>query len=75
MLVDEHRDIVADIEDEPDRDEAGDAVTVNLQEIPNDVSIEKFHSKISNFEFRLQSNSKPAISKEHRKTGNKSFKF
>jgi hypothetical protein len=43
MLVDEHRDIVADIEDEPDGDEAGDAVTVNLQEISNNVSIEKSH--------------------------------
>jgi len=50
MLIDEHRDIVADIEDEPDRDEAGDAVTVNLQEIPNNVSIEKSHWI---FEFRF----------------------
>src|SRR5207237_6578044 len=43
MLIDEDRDIVADIEDEPNRDEAGDAVTVSLQEIPNYVSIEKYH--------------------------------
>jgi hypothetical protein len=50
MLVDEHRDIVADIEDEPDRDESGDAVTVNLQKIPNNVSIEKSHWI---FEFRF----------------------
>ena len=50
MLVDERRDIVADIEDEPDRDEAGDAVKVNVQEVPNDVSIEKSHCDL---EFQL----------------------
>ncbi len=43
MVVNEIRDIVADVEDEPDRDESGDAVKINLQEVSNDVSIEKSH--------------------------------
>ena len=50
MVVNETRDIVADVEDEPDRDKSGDAVEVNLQEISNDVSIEKSHWI---FEFRF----------------------
>jgi hypothetical protein len=50
VLVDKRRDIVADVEDEPDRDEAGDAVKVNVQEVPNDVSIEKSHCDL---EFQL----------------------
>ncbi len=51
MLVDERRDIVADIEDKPDGDEAGDAVKVNLQEVPNDVSVEESHAIL---EFRFE---------------------
>src|SRR5206468_1764983 len=51
VLVDERRDIVADIKDKPDGDEAGNAVKVNLQEVPNDVSIEKLHLI---FEFRFE---------------------
>jgi uncharacterized OB-fold protein len=43
VFVDERRNIVAHIEDEPDRDESGDAVKINLQEIASDVSIEKSH--------------------------------
>jgi hypothetical protein len=43
MFVDEGGNIVADVEDEPDRNKAGNAVKVNLQEIANDVSIKKFH--------------------------------
>jgi hypothetical protein len=43
MVVNETRDIVADIEDQPDRDESGDAVKINLHEVSNDVSIEKSH--------------------------------
>ena len=50
MFIDERRDIVADIEDQPDGDEAGDTVKVNLQEVPNDVSIKKSHAI---FEFRF----------------------
>ena len=51
MLINEGRDIVADIEDKPDGDEAGDAVNVNLQEVPNDVSIKESHAI---FEFRFE---------------------
>jgi hypothetical protein len=43
MVVDETRNIVADIEDEPDRDESGDAVKINLHEISNDITIQKAH--------------------------------
>ena len=50
MLIDERRNVVANVEDEPDRDEARDAIKVNLQKIPKDVSIEKSHR---DFEFRF----------------------
>ena len=50
MVVYESRDIVADVKDEPDRGKSGDAVKVNLQEISNDVPIEKSHW---NCEFRF----------------------
>jgi hypothetical protein len=43
MLIDERRDVVAYVENEPDGDEAGDAVKIHLQEIANDVSVEEFH--------------------------------
>ena len=43
MLVDKGRNVVADIEDEPDRDETGDAVKISLQKIANDVAIEESH--------------------------------
>jgi hypothetical protein len=43
MVVNETRDIVADVEDEPDRGESSDAVKINLHEVSNDVSIEKSH--------------------------------
>jgi hypothetical protein len=46
VLIDERRDIVADIEDKPDGDEAGNAVKVNLQEVPNDVSVKESHSDL-----------------------------
>ena len=46
MVVNETRDIIADVENEPDGNESGDAVKVNLQEIPNDVSIKKSHSDL-----------------------------
>jgi hypothetical protein len=49
MFVDEGGNIVADVEDEPDRNEAGNAVKVNLQEIANDVSIEKPHCDLEWF--------------------------
>jgi hypothetical protein len=50
MFIDEGRNIVADIEDEPDRDESGDAVKVNLHEVPNDITIHESHGI---FEFRF----------------------
>ena len=43
MVIDERRNIVAHIENEPDRDESGDAVKIDLQEIANDISVEKSH--------------------------------
>ena len=50
MFVNKGRNIVADVEDEPDRNEAGDAVKVNLYEISNDVAIQEPHRK--NFKFQ-----------------------
>jgi hypothetical protein len=44
MVVNETRDIVADVEDEPDRGESRDAVKINLHEVSNDVPIEKSHA-------------------------------
>jgi len=52
VLVDKCRKIVADVEDELDRDEAGDAVEINLQEIANDVAIEESHG-ILEFRFAI----------------------
>jgi len=52
VLVDERRDIVADIEDKPDGDKAGNAVKVNLQEVPNDVSVKESHA-ILEFRFAI----------------------
>jgi hypothetical protein len=43
VLVDKGRNIVANIENEPDRDKARDAVQINLQEIAEDVAIEESH--------------------------------
>ena len=43
MVVNETRDIVADVEDEPDRGESRDAVKINLHEVSNHVSIKKSH--------------------------------
>src|SRR5262249_32790891 len=42
-LIDKGRNVIAHVENEPDGDEAGDAVKVDLQEIANDVSVEKAH--------------------------------
>jgi hypothetical protein len=50
MIVNETRDIVADVEDEPNRSESRDAVKINLHEVSHDVSIEKSHG---NSEFRF----------------------
>ena len=52
MVVNETRDIVADVEDEPDRGESRDAVEINLHEVSNDVSVEKSHWS-SKFRLRL----------------------
>jgi hypothetical protein len=49
MVVNETRNIVADVEDEPDRGEPGDAVKINLHEVSNDVSIEKSHCDLKMF--------------------------
>jgi hypothetical protein len=43
VLIDKCRNVVADIENEPDRDKARDAVQVDLQEIADDVAIEDSH--------------------------------
>jgi len=43
MIVNETGDVVADVKDEPDRGESRDAVKINLNEVSNDVSIEKSH--------------------------------
>ncbi len=48
MLVEKGRDIVADVEDQPDGDEAGDAIEIGLQKIPQDIAIEESH-KICEF--------------------------
>jgi hypothetical protein len=42
-LVNKCRNVVANIENEPDRDKARNAVQVNLQEIAEDVAIEESH--------------------------------
>jgi hypothetical protein len=42
VLIEEGRNAVANVEDEPDGYETGDAVQVGLQEIADDVAIEKF---------------------------------
>ena len=42
-LVDEGRNIVAHVEDQPDGDEPGDAVDIRLEEITNNVAIEQLH--------------------------------
>ena len=52
MIVNETRDIVADVEDKPDRDESGDAVKVHLHEISNDVPIQNSHLS-SEFRFAI----------------------
>ena len=39
-------DVVADIEDEPDRNESGDAVDIDLQKISDDVAVEQPHGRI-----------------------------
>jgi hypothetical protein len=43
VLIDERRNVIAHIENEPDRDETGYAVKIDLQEIANDISVEEFH--------------------------------
>jgi len=49
MLVDKGRDVIAYVENEPDGDEAGDAVKIDLQEIANDVPVEKLHADLDGF--------------------------
>ena len=43
MLIDESRNVIADIENEPDGDEPRDTVKIDLQKIANHVSVEEFH--------------------------------
>jgi hypothetical protein len=49
VVINEIRDIVADVEDQPDRGEPGDAVQINLRKVSNDVSIEKSHFDLKMF--------------------------
>jgi hypothetical protein len=53
MFVDKRRNVIAHVENEPDGDEAGDAVKIDLQEIANDVPVEKLHDDFSNFSSRF----------------------
>jgi hypothetical protein len=43
MFVDEGRNVVAHVEDEPDGEKAGDAINIDLQKIANDVAVEQSH--------------------------------
>ena len=43
MFVDESGNVVADIENEPDGEKAGDTVKIHLQKIANDVAVEQSH--------------------------------
>src|SRR5438034_9724441 len=49
MFVDKRRNVIAHVENEPDGDEAGDAVKIDLQEIANDISVEKLHDDLEQF--------------------------
>ena len=49
MLIDERRNVIAHVENEPDGDEAGDAVKIDLQEIADDISVEQFHCDLDDF--------------------------
>ena len=49
MFVDKSRNVIAHVENEPDGDEAGDAVKIDLQEIANDISVEKLHDDLEQF--------------------------
>src|SRR4030095_10721767 len=55
VLIDKGRNVIAYVENEPDRDKSRDTVKIDLKEIANDISIEKLHQKfrISNFEFQI----------------------
>jgi len=46
VLVDKCRNIVAHIENEPDRDKACNTVQINLQKIADDVAIEESHGVV-----------------------------
>ena len=52
-LVQKRRDIVADIEDEPDRDETRDAVEIGLEKIAQDIAIKQSHEEFWNLESRF----------------------
>ena len=43
ILVNEYRHVVADVVNQPNGDEPHDAINVGLNEIPENVAIEKFH--------------------------------
>ena len=43
VLIEENRDVITNIENEPDRKKAGDTVQVSLKKITQDVAIEQFH--------------------------------
>ena len=52
-LIQKRREVVADIEDEPDRDETRDAVKICLQKMTQDIAIEQSHEEFGNLEFRF----------------------
>ena len=52
MAINEIGDVVANIEDEPDRSESCDAIKINLHKVSNDVSVEKSHWS-SEFRFAI----------------------
>jgi hypothetical protein len=43
MFLDKGRNVIADVEDEPDGDKTSDTVEINLQEIAKNVTIEQSH--------------------------------
>jgi hypothetical protein len=45
-LIEELRAVVADIEDEPDGEEAQNAIAVGLKKIANDVAVEQSHERV-----------------------------
>src|SRR5436305_12974584 len=49
MLVNKSLDVITYVKNETDGDKAGDAVKIGLQEIANDISVEKLHDDLEQF--------------------------